>query len=176
MNIAFGKDKSRAFIERYRIPIAVVIALAFISISAYGYVTNPWRSSIPEIPTKNIMDTLSNNVVVWFFYQKNCPHCHAQAPVVREVMSKRKDVEVYKIDIRKYPELAREYGIKATPTLIFNYNGRQERIEGYLDYGKFIHVVDSIKSGKDVGVVSEGACGVEIENNYEESNGGSCGV
>ena len=52
------------------------------------------------------------------FYMSTCPHCINMAPVYVEASEEFPDVNFYRIDINKYPEVAEVYNVQGTPTFI----------------------------------------------------------
>jgi len=51
-----------------------------------------------------------------YFYNQNCGPCRQMTPIIEQLASQHDNV--HKIDIAQTPEIAREYGIRATPTTI----------------------------------------------------------
>ncbi|MES9939436.1 MAG: thioredoxin family protein [Candidatus Thiodiazotropha sp. 6PLUC2] len=56
-----------------------------------------------------------------YFYSDNCPPCKTMTPVIDE-LSERHD-NISKIDVKRDPEAARAYKVRATPTLILVKDG-----------------------------------------------------
>lgn len=60
------------------------------------------------------------------FYATWCGPCKALSPVLEELAKEYEGkVHVYKVDVDKEPELARTFGIRSIPTLLFVPVGRE---------------------------------------------------
>ena len=59
-------------------------------------------------------DVPSKGIVV--FYQPSCPHCIAEIPTIKKLVSE--GYPVYTVNVLKHPELAREFNVQATPTIV----------------------------------------------------------
>lgn len=74
-----------------------------------------------------------NNLVIIDFWAEWCYPCKLIEPVIKEIEEemKDKDIEFYKLNVDKIPEVAAEYGILSIPTLLFFKNNKEvERIIG----------------------------------------------
>lgn len=68
----------------------------------------------------------ANKPVLVDFYAVWCGPCKRLAPVVDELAEKYKGrVKVLRVDIDANPKLAKQYGVRAIPTLITYKNGEQ---------------------------------------------------
>jgi len=57
--------------------------------------------------------------IVVEFMSPTCSHCQALAPVLQQVADKvRESVQIFHVDIDAEPELAANFGIEGTPTLV----------------------------------------------------------
>ena len=56
------------------------------------------------------------------FYATWCGPCRMLAPLLEKVSS---DIKVVKVDVDRYPELARQCGVMSMPTLIIFENGKE---------------------------------------------------
>lgn len=61
---------------------------------------------------------VSNDIVIVEFYAAWCTTCQSFAPVFESAADNFQDIVFARIDADKYPDLAREFEIKAVPTLI----------------------------------------------------------
>lgn len=78
-----------------------------------------------------------------YFYSEHCPPCRSMAPVIDQLASERE--RVYKIDVGARREIARHFGVRATPMTFVVRNGRiahgllgakrREALERALDSG-----------------------------------------
>lgn len=71
------------------------------------------------------------------FYQPACPHCIAEIPVIRELSQKYR---VSSINVLENPDLARKYGVTATPTIYIPSTG--SKIVGEADYNKIVEALE----------------------------------
>ena len=66
-------------------------------------------------------EIIKNKVLV-DFYATWCGPCRMLAPLLEKVSS---DIKVVKVDVDKYPELARQCGVMSMPTLIIFEDGEE---------------------------------------------------
>mgnify|MGYP005643595155 CR=1 FL=1 len=59
----------------------------------------------------------SERPTVYFFHVDWCPHCRTAKPKVAEFKRKNKNVNVVEVDCEKEKDLAREFKVKAYPTV-----------------------------------------------------------
>lgn len=68
----------------------------------------------------------SEQPVVVDFYSKSCPPCIQLAPTINKLAEDYADkAVVVKVDVRKLPELAQQYSIRGTPTVVFLQHGEE---------------------------------------------------
>jgi thioredoxin 1 len=67
------------------------------------------------------------------FYAGWCGPCKALEPVVEKLADQyRDDVEVRKVNVEEFPELAQEYSVRSIPALFLVQNGEvKDRLVGY---------------------------------------------
>ena len=75
-----------------------------------------YLSAKRQIGQKVVNDGQETKDQLIYFYSDNCPPCKAMTPLVDE-LAEHHDM-ISKIDVKHNPEAAREYKIRATPTLI----------------------------------------------------------
>jgi len=122
------------------IPLALLFVLSFalgLSNSILFYETLPH-----EIPAEGIV----------VFYQPSCPHCIAEIPVIKRLVAE--GYPVYSINALKHPEIARQFGVVATPTIVILPSG--VTLVGEQSY-------EAIVKAYEEGIASSSgeACGVE---------------
>jgi thioredoxin 1 len=68
------------------------------------------------------------------FYATWCGPCQLISPIVEEVVKGNENIKVIKIDVDKFPELSRKYGIMSIPTLMVFSKGKEVKKHiGYLE-------------------------------------------
>lgn len=87
---------------------------------------------------ENDFSTLIKDKAVVDFYATWCGPCRMFGPVFEEV-SKDEDFNFVKLDVDKYSDIAREYGIMSIPTIILFENGKEvKRFTGFMTKDEFI--------------------------------------
>ena len=86
---------------------------------------------------ENFKEITKNKVIIDFFATW-CGPCKMLGKVVEEIENDI-DIDIIKVDIDEYPELAREYKIMSVPTvLLFENNEVIKQNIGFMDKKKFI--------------------------------------
>ncbi len=100
-----------------------------------------------ELNVENIEKELKNisKPVIIDFFASWCGPCKMLSPVLEKISEKLGDsLEIVKIDIDKYPELANKYEIMSVPTLLFFLNGELIRREtGFMPEEKIFDLIKS---------------------------------
>lgn len=87
---------------------------------------------------ENDFSTLIKDKAVVDFYATWCGPCRMFGPVFEEV-SKDEDFNFVKLDVDKYSDIAREYGVMSIPTIILFENGNEvKRFTGFMSKDEFI--------------------------------------
>lgn len=85
---------------------------------------------------KDFSKIIEKNAVV-DFYANWCGPCKMFGPIFEEV-SGEKDINFVKIDVDKFSDIAREYGVMSIPTIILFENGMEiKRFTGFMSKEKF---------------------------------------
>ncbi len=91
------------------------------------------------------------NADIIVFYQPSCPHCIAEVPVIRELVAMGYRVSAF--NVLKHPDIARAYGVTATPTIYIPSTG--VKLVGEQDLNSLLQALEGMEA-------SEGeACSVE---------------
>ncbi len=78
-----------------------------------------------HINTSNFDKKIEKGNVIVDFYATWCPPCTILAQNLEDFDKvKPKDIRIYKVDIDKYMDLAKKYGITALPTIVFFKDGK----------------------------------------------------
>ncbi len=80
------------------------------------------------------------------FYSTSCPPCRALAPTVEELAEEYAGrAGVFKVNVGKAQELARQYGIQAIPAVVFFHGGQEtQRLVGLRPKGAYAGVLDRL--------------------------------
>ncbi|MDV0442948.1 thioredoxin [Methanorbis rubei] len=73
--------------------------------------------------------------VLYDFFATWCGPCRIQGPIIEDVAAKMGDkVDVKKVDVDQFPDLANKYQISVVPTLVIEKDGKMvHRLEGVTD-------------------------------------------
>tara|TARA_B100000214_G_C23740518_1_gene523044 strand:+ start:60 stop:377 length:318 start_codon:yes stop_codon:yes gene_type:complete len=72
---------------------------------------------------------LSPNFCVVDFYAEWCGPCKAIAPYLEKLEEFYKNVDFFKVDIDKEPDLAQRFKVSSVPTFKFIYKGKVEKTQ-----------------------------------------------
>ena len=82
---------------------------------------------------ENFNEIIKEKVLV-DFYANWCGPCKMLSPILEKI---KNDIKIVKVDIDKYPELARNYGVMSIPCIILFDNGNElKRNIGYIPENK----------------------------------------
>ncbi len=65
---------------------------------------------------------------VVYFYAPNCRPCKMVEPVIKKLSKELKKVHFVRVNVAENPEVARKFGILATPAVIITKDGRMEDV------------------------------------------------
>ncbi len=65
---------------------------------------------------------------VIYFYAPNCRPCKMVEPVIKKLSKELKKVHFVRVNVAENPEVARKFGILATPAVIITKDGRMEDV------------------------------------------------
>ena len=93
----------------------LILAMMFSAISLFGF---------EHLTEDNFDKKIKNKNVIVDFYATWCPPCKVLAKnLIAFDKVKSSDVEIYKVDIDQYMELAKKYKVRALPTLVYFKDG-----------------------------------------------------
>lgn len=78
--------------------------------------------SLIELNKENFDDLINNRALV-DFHATWCGPCKMLGPIVEEIANENL-ISVIKVDIDKFEDLSRKYGVMSVPTLILFENGK----------------------------------------------------
>ncbi len=83
---------------------------------------------------KEFNNLIEDEKVLVDFYATWCGPCQLISPIIEEVAKENENIKVLKIDVDKFPELSRKYGIMSIPTLMVFSKGKEVKKHiGYLE-------------------------------------------
>ena len=93
--------------------------------------------SVIHLDKEDFNDIVSNGKVVVDFFATWCGPCKMLGPVFEKVSDEVNDVKFVKLDVDKFNDIAREYGVMSIPTLILFENGKEVKKEiGFMSEDK----------------------------------------
>ncbi|KAJ1730310.1 hypothetical protein LPJ61_003081 [Coemansia biformis] len=101
----------------------------------------------------DILNESSEKLVVVDFYSTTCPPCRVVDQMLGQFVNEYPNVGFYKVDIGKFPDVAAQCRITATPTLQFY---RRGRAVGEVRGANKKAIVDAIEAGLGDGSNGEG--------------------
>lgn len=120
----------------------ILFALLLATFTTYAQESNVIHITKAEFIKKVYDYTISDKVLhykgdkpaIIDFYADWCGPCRKLSPILEEVATEfKKDIYIYKVNTDKEPEIARAFGIRALPTLLFiPLEGEPEGNEGFL--------------------------------------------
>lgn len=92
---------------------------------------------------EELTDVIKDNITVVDFYATWCGPCRMLSPVLEEISNE--NIEVIKVDIDKFEELTRSFGIMSVPTLqIYKNKELKKQITGYLSKEELMEIIKNI--------------------------------
>ena len=77
-----------------------------------------------EIKNESEFQTIiQNDYVLIDFFATWCGPCKMLSPILENVASTRDNIKIAKVDVDKFTDLARKYGVMSIPTLILFKDG-----------------------------------------------------
>lgn len=90
----------------------------------------------------------TGKTVILDFYATWCGPCKVLTPILDEIISEDDGVALLKADIEESMDFAKEYGVRAVPTLIFMHGVNQDRSVGSLSKDQIKGMIEKIRSEK----------------------------
>lgn len=73
---------------------------------------------------KEFTDLINSDYTLIDFFATWCGPCKMMGPILENISSSRDNIKIAKVDVDKFSELAKVYGIMSIPTLILFKNGK----------------------------------------------------
>ncbi|MCD8026194.1 MAG: thioredoxin [Clostridiales bacterium] len=89
----------------------------------------------------------SDKLVIADFYSDSCVPCKRIAPLLAEVEEENKDsVKLVKVNINFDSELAHEFEVQSSPTLVFFKNGEEKsRLTGLVNKSEISDIINDLR-------------------------------
>ena len=128
-------------------------------IIAYPMIINAFRKPIPEskdiIHVKssdefNALTSKKDTICLIDFYADWCAPCRSLAPTINRLADEFKGkVNVIKINVDNFPNLAREYNANTIPLVIIIQYGKEiERIPGAQNFNTYSDILNKLKNNE----------------------------
>ena len=113
------------------IGLFVVTILAVIFVTPYLYMHISARRAVGQpVPINNHLSDSETNLdqtVYFYFMSKNCSMCKSMTPVIEKLKSDNSNIFI--IDINQDPQLAKEFHVYGTPTLMAVHDGFIKKVK-----------------------------------------------
>ena len=97
---------------------------------------------IKYLNTEEEFNDIINNKVLIDFYADWCGPCKMISPILEEI----NDIDILKVNVDNYPDLAKKYGVMSIPTLILFNNGNEiNKIIGLHSKEEILSFIEPIK-------------------------------
>lgn len=91
--------------------------------------------AIVNAKANDLAELVAEDFVIVDFYSTTCAPCKMFARILEDLDTEIPFLSIVKVNISEYPELAKDYDIKAVPTILFFKDGEiAERYLGVLGY------------------------------------------
>ena len=95
------------------------------------------------LETNNLNELIKDGNHLVDFYAEWCGPCKMLMPVLESISDK---IDIIKVDIDKFENLALEYRIMSVPTLMFFKDGKKvKELVGFRDEDELLEVIEEIK-------------------------------
>ena len=82
---------------------------------------------VKEINSNDFKEKISKGKVLVDLWAEWCFPCRQLSPIIEELSKEIKDINFYKLDVDKNPDVAESYGVMGIPTLILFKNGKESK-------------------------------------------------
>jgi len=113
------------------IGLFVVVTLAVIFVTPYLYMhISAIRAVGKPVPINNHLadsEKNPNQTIYFYFMSKNCSMCKPMTPVIEKLKTDNSNIII--IDINQDPQLAKEFHVYGTPTLMAVHDGFIKKVK-----------------------------------------------
>ncbi len=93
--------------------------------------------SVIHLEKENFDSLINDNKVIVDFFATWCGPCKMVGPIFEKVSNEISDVKFVKVDVDKFNDIARKYGVMSIPTFILFENGKEVKKEvGFMSEDK----------------------------------------
>jgi thioredoxin 1 len=99
--------------------------VSFLSGGGGAVSAEPYVSSLPSLNGENFDDSVAKGVVLVDFWADWCGPCQTQLPILDALAPEvQEDFAIAKVNVDEHKDLAKKYGVRRLPTLIFFRDGQ----------------------------------------------------
>lgn len=96
---------------------------------------------IKYLENDNFKEEIKNGFMIVDFYADWCGPCRMLGEVLESI-----DENILKVNVDKYPDIAREYGVMSIPTIVFMQDGKEVQKEiGFRSKSELDNILKDIK-------------------------------
>ena len=93
---------------------------------------------------ENFDEIVKEGIILVDFYADWCGPCKMLGNVLEEV---KNDINILKVNIDKYPELANKFGVMSIPHLVFFKDGREANFStGLISKSTLLELIEEVKN------------------------------
>jgi thioredoxin 1 len=109
--------------------VVIAVAIAFVTPYLYMYFSAVCSVGKPAPPLEQIIGNEINTdqPIYFYFMSKNCSMCKSMTPIIESLGSDNPNIIT--IDINQFPEMAKDFHVYGTPTLISVKNGLINKVK-----------------------------------------------
>ncbi|HYP68966.1 MAG TPA: thioredoxin family protein [Thiobacillaceae bacterium] len=102
--------------------------VAAVILMQYSLYRRARRVEGQEAPDTSVLDGIAgrNSRKLYYFYARHCRPCKAMGPTIERL--RKEHPNLIKLDVAEAPDIARQFGIVATPTFVLVEAGRIRRV------------------------------------------------
>ena len=91
---------------------------------------------------KDFNELINKDKVLVDFYADWCGPCKMIGPILEEIANENSDLEVVKVNVDNFENIARSYGIMSIPTLIVFEKGKEvNKSIGFVDKDSILNLI-----------------------------------
>ena len=104
-----------------------------------------FRESIFDLAKGDNATLLVKDNTIIEFWATWCPHCQRMIPIYEEISKIFPDIDCYRMEAEKYPDVAEQFGVESYPTFIFIKSyGEMEKYVGEMSVDTFSKMIGDV--------------------------------